>query len=730
MSQEKIRQKEFFLSVVPGSYLIGTIKNKKYPRDELKTMLEFISHKKVINLKSSLNNLSHQILIKLFIEYGILKLEETKDLYLQFRDSKNPIFYLYKLKDEIKEDLKSLKTKLNDLFKTVQLDKEHNFIQTEKDFEPKKRDLLYKYEEFTLINKKLLEKNTILEVSFEYLERIDYLSKNYIPKSVYNLKSGFFWFDKNNQLLIIKCQNTAINEAIVSLLGNFFNTKYWKFSLRKEIVDEIFDRKEMIKNSLIASQNTDPNLFNSMVIKDIEFEKKAQNPQFKFIFEYERRSSSYRTDIEGFTNKVKVVIAQYGKISLVGKSIKINRCREWLINLLIEILEIHENFIKNNDISTYMKSSDFIERTTLYEKIKNNEARTKLYELIEKIVVLKENPTVRNIDLIFPMNLGYYFYEFLIPYPNLRCSNDDCNATLLCPNEGCESYKFEIKRDVKKRRYYLKCSKCKAEITEEHNLECIDNHMVNFKLDESIDYILHPSLKIEINQIFKELNLAYEIDNDVELFYIRENKLYRKEELNKFIYKWDELPIFQEIPKIEELTDIVKKAQARRITEILEKCNKRKGECRNCHLNDKKEEICLLRIFSKYSNGQAHPHTGTEFGDFEFPQSFTTGLENIIGIAKSYGKKPSKNQNPQKIYDVDFGLLTFKSNDNLLEQFIQLSMEGTVRFIMVVSGREIDTGLKNALFEIARWKQKKFMIITPKELIPIFSYYFGNLVNQ
>ena len=92
MSQEKIRQKNFFLSVVPGSYLIGIIKNKKYPRDELKAMLEFISHKKIINLKSSLNNLSYQILIKLFIEYEILTLEETKDLYLQFRDSKNPIF--------------------------------------------------------------------------------------------------------------------------------------------------------------------------------------------------------------------------------------------------------------------------------------------------------------------------------------------------------------------------------------------------------------------------------------------------------------------------------------------------------------------------------------------------------------------------------------------------------------------------------------------------------------
>ncbi len=730
MSQEKIKQKELFISVVPGGNLLGVIKNKKYPRDELKDMLELISHKKVINLTSSLNNLSHSNLINLFIEYEILTLEETKDLYLQFRDSKNHILYVYKLQDEVKEDLKSLNKKLEDLFKGVRLDKEHKFVQKENESESESQESFYKYEDFSLINIKLLEKNTILEVSFEYLERIDYLSKNYIPKSVYNLRSGFFWFDKNNQLLIIKCQKTAINEAIIFLIGTFFNTKYWKFNLRKEVVDEIFDRKEMIKNSLIASQNTDPDLFNSMVIKDIEFEKKSQNPQFKFIFEYERRSSSYRTDIEGFTSRVKVDIAQYGKISLVGKSIKINLCREWLINLLIEILEIHEDFIKNNDISSYIKSSDFIERTPLYEKIKNKEARTKVYELIEKIIVLKENPTIENIELHFPMDIGYYFYELLIPFPNLRCSIDDCNACLLCPNEGCESHKFEIKRNVRKRRYYLKCSKCKTIITEEHKLECIDDHTVNFKLDESIDYILHPSLKIQITQIFRELNLPYEIDHNVELFYIRENKLYRKEEINKFIYNWDELPIFQEIPKIDELSDTIKKAQTRRITEILEKCNKRKGECRNCHFKDKKEEICLLRIFSKYSNGQAHPHTGTEFGDFEFPQSFPTGLENIIGIAKSYGKKPSKNQNPQKIYDVDFGLLTFKSNDNLLEQFFQLSMEGTVRFIMIVSGREIDTGLKNALFEIARWKQKKFIIITPKELIPIFSYYFGTLVNQ
>ena len=57
-------------------------------------------------------------------------------------------------------------------------------------------------------------------------------------------------------------------------------------------------------------------------------------------------------------------------------------------------------------------------------------------------------------------------------------------------------------------------------------------------------------------------------------------------------------------------------------------------------------------------------------------------------------------------------------------------MEDTVRFIMIVSGKVIHSNLKNAIYEIAKWKQKKIVIIEPKELIPIFSHYFNVLVNK
>ena len=588
----------------------------------------------------------------------------------------------------------------------------------------------YRYKDFTVVNSRLLEKNTILEISFEYLERIDYISKNYIPKSVYTLKSGFFWLDKKNQLVVIKCQNTSINEAIISFLGEYFNTKYWKFSLRKDIVDDIFDKTEMIKNSLIANKNTDPDLFNSIVIKDIEFERKSKDPRFKFIVLYERRSSSYRTIIKGFQNKVNVSVAENGKISLIGKSIKIDRCREWLINILVQVLAIHQKYLDSSDISSIIRTSDFIERTSLFKKVKNKKAREKIFELIEKIILLKNNPTVSNVEYYFPTDYAYYFREYLIPLPDLRCSKDECNTCLLCPNEACDSFKFEIKTDIKKREFYLKCSKCYEVISQTQDLECIDNHNFKFNLEDSITYILKLKLKLELNNILHGLNTGFEIKNNIETFYIKENKLYRKENLDKIVYSWDELLAFRDIPKLEDLSNEIKKAQARRVTEILEKCNKRKGECRNCHLNEEKENICLLRIFAEYSNGQAHPHTGTEFGDFEFPQKFSTGIENIIGIAKSYGKKPTSSSNPQKIFGIEFRLLTFKDNDNLLEQFFQLSMEDSIRFIMIVSGRVIDSGLKNSLIEIARWKLKRIVFIEPKELIPIFSYYFKDLVNK
>lgn len=184
--------------------------------------------------------------------------------------------------------------------------------------------------------------------------------------------------------------------------------------------------------------------------------------------------------------------------------------------------------MNSNDISSIIRTSDFIERTSLFRKVKNKKARKKIFELIEKIIFLKNNPKLNNVKYYFPMDYAYYFSEYLIPFPDLRCSKDECNTRLLCPNDECDSFKFVIKTDIKKREFYLKCSKCNEKLSQTQNLECIDSHNVKFNLENSITYILKLQLKIELNNILQELNTGFKIKNDIETFYIKENKLIEK----------------------------------------------------------------------------------------------------------------------------------------------------------------------------------------------------------
>jgi hypothetical protein len=722
MEKDNIIQRKYFLEALPDDYLKGIVREKIKAKEERKKLLERILNKKIKNSDKSLKNLTHSKLIDLFIQFNLLSIEEEKNYFLQFRDSKDPIFYLFKIQRKFVEDLDKIKEKIESFIKANALGINYKFIEKNKIIENQNK-FPYKYKDFELIGTTKLDyDHEILELSFEYFEKLNYLKKDYIPSFVYNLRSGFLWLDRINQLIIVKCHDYNIVNVVISALGELFNSKYFKFNLQQVIVDKIFSRKEIVKNVLKADKFKNPGLIESLIVRDKDYAEKSKDPKYSVLSEYERKSGSYLTDIKGFSKKIKINVIESGKISLTGKSIKLDKCREWLIDVILKIISIQENLVKDGDINSYIKSSDFIERSKLFMNIKSQEARKKISELINKINILKTNPTLNYVDFNFPPGISFYFDEYMIPLVDLRCSNDECDISIMCPNNKCDSIEFIIKKSITKRTFELKCMYCNNEIKVDTELECIDGHAKKLDLNEAIFFIFHPALKIELNHILNGLKLGYQIQDEKETFHIKENKLYRTEISGKIVYSWNELPIFKEIPKLNEIPKEVQKQQVLNIKETLEKCSNRANKCRGCHIYKDDEKSCLLRIFAKLSGGQAHPHSGDEFGDFEFPQDFLEGRELIIGIAKSY-KKPTIKRT-QILFNEPFDLLTYKKNDNLLEQFFQLSNEDTVRFIMVVSGRIIDSRLKAALIEIAKWKSKKIVIIEPEDLIPIFSVYY------
>ncbi len=121
MSLDKNPQRHFFLNVVPDSYLIGILNKKNYSKQELKKKYLKVFKKEVENPKQRINNLPHYKLIEFFIICNILSISEEKELFFQFRDSTNPIFYLYKYKEHNFENTTELSKIIRASFKGLKL---------------------------------------------------------------------------------------------------------------------------------------------------------------------------------------------------------------------------------------------------------------------------------------------------------------------------------------------------------------------------------------------------------------------------------------------------------------------------------------------------------------------------------------------------------------------------------------------------------------------------------
>jgi len=173
-------QRKLFLDVVPEEYLKGILKKKGYSNEKLKKMIETILKKKIKNPEDKINKLSHSDLVNIFINFNILSFEKEKELYLEFRDSQNPIFYLYKFQGKLSKNLTHINKEIITHFNDKILNSEVKFIKKESENQSSEI-LIDKLIDFQIFKSQLHQNNTILEIFFEYLERLDYLKKNYMP---------------------------------------------------------------------------------------------------------------------------------------------------------------------------------------------------------------------------------------------------------------------------------------------------------------------------------------------------------------------------------------------------------------------------------------------------------------------------------------------------------------------------------------------------------------------
>lgn len=707
-------QKEYYLNIIPMGYLKGILKNTNL--SNLKKFLERNLNQTVKNPINKVDDLTKNQITEIIIENDLLSDSKYFEYYMEYRDNKNPGFVFFKFDAKLIEKLDYSKNNFKAYMESYDFDN-HGVLSNEKsDHEDKSR----KYKHFNIKNIDKFKKGKFWEIKYEFLERYNYVDENYNQKYIFELKWGFFWLDFENNFLIVKFSKLMVAEKLKEIISLFFNSSSWKFQFQESIIKKILDDKDLFKKQMKAPLNNQDDYVRDISIVDPELYEKSKKPILQFLLKYERKLGKYKSVIPEMQGKYNISVYQNGTIRISGVVLKIEKIRKWLIELLVQFIRIQENLLKNAKIDDLLKSNNIVQTSELYKNVKNNSIRENIYNLIQKIYYLKENNSEKSVEFRFPIGFYYFYRNYLTPFIDFECSNDECNSPFICNNKVCDCSSFELGFE-NFRDPIVKCIQCKDQILEKNSIFCLEKHENEVDYSDSIGFILNNSIRIQINSIMKKLNLIYNIDPTQEIFYIYRNRLFREKISERILFNYDDLPAFDSIPKINEIPDDIKKAQVEYLEFIMEKCDNFEGKCRTCGLYKDTKKTCLLKTFARISDGRPHPHSGCEFGDFIFSQKFSHGNEEIVGIAKSSGKF-LKNTG-QNFMGYNLRKLTLTKNDRLLPQVYKMCNYGSISFVMVVSGKFLTDELKNALVDFASLKKTKIVIIGPKELVPIFAHY-------
>ena len=326
-------------------------------------------------------------------------------------------------------------------------------------------------------------------------------------------------------------------------------------------------------------------------MKDSQLSKKTQSQEYHFLIEYDTTSSRYLTTVPGFKTKINLSISKGGKLSLLGRDIKMDKCREWLITLLVHMKQIQEHYLKESRFHEYIMSSDELKKSPFVKHCKHKHTKDFLENLVAGICSIKDSGR-NTFDLVSSLTLKNFFHlrDYSTILIDAHCEDEECNAPIICPD--CNSTDFISKRIGNKQIITIECLKCGAEIKQDIEIECTEGHSQNRNPIEFIICMANNVTKKEINSIFQSKGIPF-ILNMNETILIKQKAIQIHVSDKKILYNWDELPSFTSITKVNELLDFEKEAQADHIISALERCKNRKKKCRSCTIVSKEpEQLC------------------------------------------------------------------------------------------------------------------------------------------
>jgi hypothetical protein len=687
MESINILKKLRFLPREELSHLV--IKIYSTDDNKLKQAIRKVAQREVRTTASFILKCDNDKLIAILAEFGDLSakhIEVIEELFKEYQYGSNPnLFFSQLISPQWKE--------YDEIQKTLPIT-----------IETKSRELNTTGED-KFVDFKVLEiskEGDAIEILFEYQRRIDYIDpKTAEPAFVYSLEEGIAWVVKSLDALIIKTSSYTVNFFISKIMQEYLNCRIRSFSLHKNIINAVLG-KDTLKSGNYYKLHAGPDEVEGKAIRDKSLMLKKEGRETDE--NYDRKSSFHKVkeiiDSETGLN----VNSQQGKIS-IRAHLKKSDIREWALKIIGRVIQ-EMTQLKESDIENYLKGYKLEDIKALKEVKKGCK------EIIRDVVVgvnkVKAKGKVNfstdhSIKDLYIKAKDYFNFIF-IPTCNSCGSN-----FYICSSTGQDS-------GVSLGGVVLTatCRSCGEEIVDiPAHFKCSCGKPLEGGFDENILALPTAECVDLINNMINEIGLRYKLDsNELLKFSNGEFEIINAD--YKFLYLFDELPAFNNIPKLTEIQSHIAEAQIHNIkTRLGEKCNfYSDSNCRNC-LTDKKGN-CLQRVIASFTEGDLHAHSSVEFGDISFRQNLNGSSQLIVCLAKRYNEAPKVNGDHK---------YTMKNNSGLLNQTVEAIFDSRIDFLGIISGADIDPRLRETLIGLAKMKHKKIVFFEKNELIRILSKY-------
>lgn len=371
----------------------------------------------------------------------------------------------------------------------------------------------------------IIDRPDLLEGSYRFLRRMDYIDEEQNPTSAYETLYGFFWINTQAGYCVIHGRETSILKALEIAIEHAIRVNLVNLIITTELKNSLpFLLEESLRSSRLHDPDPESTRFRWITIADdAPYTKGYRELESSYP---EVRDARYRISIDEQRETSLTIRLDRGVISLAGK-LSASQFRKWALISLDEIITKLKSL--HTKPTLFIKTRGFrgvpeLARYTAAQK-------DSLLRLTADLLELKVQPGVGyRATGISPLALANRLQQYVRVYLHLVCPQDGCDQEGYFACEICGSTEFLVVR--REDGFALKCRNHRSKpwsasipfqsvCSNGHTL-IIDSEM----LEENLLLLPGDQFLQSISDFIAKYIPAYHFDPSQEHIYIRGRRVY------------------------------------------------------------------------------------------------------------------------------------------------------------------------------------------------------------